>query len=308
VKTKIAFTSCARYQAFPEQPQWQDIERENPDYLFLLGDQIYMDFGIVGKERNGAPERYPLEKFTRVMDGHYRNQWNEPNFKRLFEKMKAKNAVFGVWDDHDFAWNNACGNDVKDCIKNASRELFHKWMDCSTNRPEVYCHIDIPHARVIFLDTRFYADGKKTSPRQLLGEEQFRFLEEKLNHDLPYTFICSGLTLENGTENCSKFKDDYNRLTSLIRNRKNVVFLAGDIHNNKFTPPDADRPCYEIVASGIAVNKLGLPWKIDDRRNWGLLEVDENEIAVRLVDKKGDERFLIPRDDLNMAGAGAYNK
>jgi len=294
-KIKIAFTSCTRYQAFPKQPQWRDIEDEDPDYLFLLGDQIYMDFGlpIFSKEPIGAPKRYSVDKFRNTMDKHYEAQWSEPHFKKLFEKMHAKNAVHGTWDDHDFAWNNAYGSEVEDAKKNASRELFHKWMNCSTNKPEVYHHIDIPNARVIFLDTRYYADARGKSPRNLLGESQFQFLEEKLQHERMYTIICSGLTLTNGNENWAMFDQDYKRLSSLLNDKKNVLFLAGDIHRNKFSSPGIKRPCYEIVSSGMAVNIFGLPLSFDDRRNWGLIAFDEKEVIVRLTDKRGSQQYVI---------------
>lgn len=289
-KTKIAFTSCARYEAFPHQPQWRDIENADPDYLFLLGDQIYMDFGYwpFGNERNGTPKRYPADKFERIMEEKYRRQWNEPNFKRLFDKMKAKNAVYGVWDDHDFAWNNARGGEVPVEIRQISRDCFHRWMDCSTNRPEVYCHIDIPGARVIFLDNRYYADDKS-----LLGTGQFEFLAAKLNHPQKYTLICSGLTLTHGHENWSRYKSDYNKFCSMIEKREHVIFLSGDIHRNAISPPAADRNCYEIVSSGMAINYFGLPFRFDDRRNWGLIEFDEDEVLVRLNDKHGSKNYRI---------------
>ncbi|MDB4223347.1 alkaline phosphatase family protein [Granulosicoccus sp.] len=290
-KTKIAFTSCMRYQAYPVQPQWLSIEAENPDYLFLLGDQIYMDFGIIGDTKNGAPECFSDGKFESEMNRHYENQWNEPNFKKLFGKMKAKSAVFGIWDDHDFAWNNAFGNSVCESKKIISRRMFHQWMGCSTNLPEIYCHIDIPHARVIFLDTRYYADSPGTSPRKLLGSKQFDFLEQSLNHNSQYTIICSGITLTHGSENWTRFDHDYNRLKALLDDVENVLFLAGDIHANRYSPPDSSRPCHEIVSSGLAINKLGLPFT--GRHNWGILELDENEVLINLVDMKKQQRFHI---------------
>ena len=95
-RIKIAFTSCARYESFPEQPQWSDIDNEAPDYLFLLGDQIYMDFGLplFSKEYNGKPKHYPAAKFRKIMEEKYTRQWNEPHFKHLFEKMKQKNLKY----------------------------------------------------------------------------------------------------------------------------------------------------------------------------------------------------------------------
>ena len=288
-KTRIAFTSCVRYEAFHDQPQWGDIERADPDYLFLLGDQIYMDFGLLGKEHNGTPKHYLPEQFRQIMEAKYTRQWSEPHFRQLFEKMKLKNGLYGVWDDHDFAWNNARGSEVRPEIKAISRACFHNWMGCSTNHPEVYCHIDIPGARVIFLDNRYYS-----TDTTLLGDAQFEFLAEKLVHPQQYTFICAGLPLTHGPD-CwrKKFAADYRKFCALIAQKNNVVFLTGDIHRNAFSLPSAERNCHEIVASGMAVNYLGLPFGFDDCRNWGLLEFDADEILVTLTSKCGSKPYRI---------------
>lgn len=294
-KIKIAFTSCMRFKNFPLQPQWQNIEAEDPDYLFLLGDHIYMDYGIwpFSREPNGSPKNLSLDEFISVMDSKYSLQWNEPSFHRLFYKMKRKNAVFGVWDDHDFAWNNACGSDVDKRYKDASRELFHKWMDCSTNRPEIYHFIDIPNARVIFLDVRYYADKNSKATGQLLGDKQFEYLERALNHQQKYTLICSGLSLRSSLENWRKYKNDFKRFSKLVSTRSNVLFLAGDIHSNKFYPPSKKRPCYEVISSGFAVNFWGLPFEFDRRCNWGMITLDTNEVRIKLTDKRKSAEYKI---------------
>ena len=300
MKTKIVFTSCMRKEAFKEpQSQWKNIAKQDPDYLFLLGDQIYMDYGIwpFSNEHNGKPKKYSLEKFKQVMRKKYEAQMSDKYFKPFFEQMHAKNAVFCVWDDHDFAWNGACGNDPEAIEKygmhekkEVSRKLFHEYMNCSTNKPEVYCHADVPHARVIFLDNRFYAErpDENKPGQQLLGEDQFRFLEDKLNHNKKLTIICSGITMEEGSENWSNYPDEYARLKSLISRKDRVLFLAGDIHKNKFIEHRNDsKQCFEIISSGLAVNYVGLPLGFDDVHNWGMLEYDDEEILVYLVNKKG---------------------
>jgi phosphodiesterase/alkaline phosphatase D-like protein len=298
-KVKIAFTSCVNHNKFPEQPQWRDIANQKPDYLFLLGDNIYMDYFqlFFNKEKLGKPSKYEKDVFEKIMAEKYRKQWSEPNFSALVAEMEGR--VFGTWDDHDFGWNNAWGNEVKPEIKEISRRLFHENMKCSTNLPEIYYHVDIEHARAIFLDNRFYADAPKTPGAKMLGDKQFEFLKEKLNHDKKYTIICAGLTLTYGGDNWAEFTDEYNRFCDLVEGKKNVLFLAGDIHKNKFAPPSAPgrfrprRPCYEIVSSGLALHYLGLPFKFDEIHNWGMLELDENEVLVHLFNKKGKESYRI---------------
>ncbi len=286
---KIAFTSCMRFESFNEQPEWNDILDENPDYLFLLGDQIYMDWW----PKLGEKHSLPLEDFKNEMKKKYSQQWSEKNFKKLIEKMKSKNGLFGIWDDHDFIWNNAKGaklNSVDNKNKvDFSRKMFHEYFqNCSTNLDEIYYHIDTPFARVIFLDNRSYAqeDGKHN---QILGETQFDFISEKLNHDLPYTIICGGLTLTEGGilglggENWKSYNDDLYKLSKMLSTKENVIFLAGDIHENKFIEPKRVKNNIktppQIISSGMEIKLFG------ERHNWAMLEFDKSGLEVKFYEK-----------------------
>ena len=289
---KIAFTSCIRYEAFKEQNEWDYIYDADPDYLFLLGDNIYMDYGIwpFTSEYVMAPKKYSIEKFQTIMEAKYINQFeNVPAFKRLLDKMRAKNGFYAIWDDHDFAWNNAKGSLVNKEKKNISRELFHKYTKCSTNYPHVYYHIDTPLARVIFIDNRF--DSEKTGKnKRLISEEQFSFIEEKINHQLPYTILSGGITLTQSSEKWSLYPQQLQRLCKLLENKEKVLFLAGDVHYNKFVPKkflkhlNCTTPP-QLISSGMQINLLGLGISADNRHNWGLLEIEENSININFFNR-----------------------
>lgn len=291
---KIAFTSCTRFEAYPKQPHWDLIKKHNPDYLFLLGDNIYMDFGIkpFSKEPIGAPEGYSDDKFQTVMEAKYINQFeNVPEFKSLVEQMRSKNGFHGVWDDHDFGWDNAKGHLMSDIKKKISTDLFHKYMKCSNNLPHVYYKIDTPLARVIFLDNRTYAE-KEGQTQNLLGATQFDFLKNALNHDLDYTLICGGLSLTPGRESWLNYPNELKKLTELINHNKNVLFLAGDIHKNKFVKSHFSKAInaqipHQIISSGMNVNNFGIGKPFDNRHNWTLLEINKNDIHVNFYNKLG---------------------
>ncbi|MET3391707.1 phosphodiesterase/alkaline phosphatase D-like protein [Variovorax sp. 1140] len=127
---KIAFTSCMNFKPGPDgyQHVWDRIAQEQPDYLFLLGDQIYMDYF----PRLGEPSKWDAAKFADVMQGKYEAQWNVANFKALRDALRQKQdnggGVYGTWDDHDFAWNNAHGSDVSAAVKQQTRRLFTQYM------------------------------------------------------------------------------------------------------------------------------------------------------------------------------------
>lgn len=106
---KIAFTSCAYRQKYPVQPGWQRIQVLAPDVLLLLGDQIYMDFlpRFLGGDLY-APRKFTLAEFASRMYERYREQYEETHFRDLLN-ARPDMRVAATWDDHDFAWNNACG-------------------------------------------------------------------------------------------------------------------------------------------------------------------------------------------------------
>lgn len=280
---KIAFTSCSRMESFSNQPDWNHIHMQNPDYLFLLGDMIYMDFITdLFSAKNYSPSEFKTE-----MEKKYVAQWTEPNFQALFRKMRDKNALFGIWDDHDFAWNNAKGATMtspEEMEKKAiSRQLFHQFYEnCSTNGDKLYYAIDTPMAKVIFLDNRSYAQ-EKGPVNDLLGEEQFQFLESQLDHDKEYTLLCGGLTLNKGDENWWKYERDLIRLCKMLENKPKPLFLAGDIHQNQFV----ERLNYknkaltpvQIISSGMYVETPPPNGK------WAMLIFDENRVRVEFYIK-----------------------
>ncbi|MCL9777595.1 alkaline phosphatase D family protein [Vibrio methylphosphonaticus] len=304
---KVAFASCCRFEAFPDipltekQPEWKEIQNQEPDYLFLLGDNIYMDYGIIGNEPVGSPKKLSCHAFENRMEAKYSAQFSVPHFKNLTDEMRAKGGFFATWDDHDFAWNDAKGNDVPQDKKSASMKLFKKWM---LHEPDdgapIYRYIDLPNgnpvARFIILDVRSYSDkispqyrGPNTleSPsygKSMLGEEQKQFLFDALEHDLSHTFICSGLTMTAGSEHFSEYEEEFEEFCEAVEAcSSNVFWVAGDIHKNRYYPPKKrKRPCHELVSSGISINKLGLPWAIDDVHNWGFIEFEANNVELIL--------------------------
>jgi len=301
---KIAFTSCARYQPHVPQLAWDAIAAANPDILLLLGDQIYMDFGLwpFSSEYQGKPRHYSPAEFAAVMRRKYELQWSEPHFANLLQQMRAINGLLGVWDDHDFAWNNAYGADpTLDAAvgmaqkRELARSLFHEFMACAPQPPELYGCVDTPLARIILLDNRYHATPLAVEEPGLMGRVQMDFLAAHLQHDRPYTLIAGGLTLTHSAENWSRYHSEFARFKNLVASGKRVIYLGGDIHKNAFDAPGSTgiRPCYEIISSGVCVNVLGLPFEFDRRRNWTLLELDDSAVWVNQYDKKSVTRYRI---------------
>ncbi|MBK7359175.1 MAG: alkaline phosphatase D family protein [Saprospiraceae bacterium] len=325
---KIAFTSCINITQYPNQPWWKDIEEQDPDYLFLLGDNIYMDYPLL-KE----PFKYELKLMSAInyqskMENHYENQFKESSFKSLFDKLNQENRLFGIWDDHDFLWNNSRGLTLlasKDSLKyeikekiDISRRLFHQYFkNCSSNLPELYYLIDTPLARVIFLDARSYSE-KAGVNSLLLGNTQFEYLEKSLNHDRKYTIICSGQTLTEkrerdqivSKENWSGYPMELVKLCRMIKDMSNVIFLSGDIHKNKFVAPvtlsDIKRIVkpgnvsdkefktlktpIQFISSGFALSMKGV------LKNWAMLNIDDEGLSINYFKKHSKDKLKTTLD------------
>lgn len=291
---KIAFAACMRRETIPQQTVWRDVLDADPDCLLLLGDLIYMDYGlpVLSPEPPGKPREYSAVKFRQVMEAKYRAQWEEPHFRELVEAMRAKDGFFATWGDHDFAWGGARGRSVPSDTRQVSRKLFNRWVYGREVDAEIYRTVDFPLARIILLDTRFYAE-EPGPDAELLGAAQWRFLEKALHHNRAYTVVCSALTIDQGIENWARYPKELARLRELLTLRHHVIFLSGDIHENSFSMHNGTSILYEATSSGAAVNKLGLPFGIGKQRNWGLIELGEADVVVRLNSRHGHVRRCI---------------
>lgn len=110
--TRLVFTSCSDPLDAPRQPVWDAIAETQPDHLVLLGDQIYMDYSLLGvgtaNPGNGHPARYGNLRFAQEMHRRYAAQWRIMKDSRLLQSATLQ--IHGIWDDHDFAWNNSFGD------------------------------------------------------------------------------------------------------------------------------------------------------------------------------------------------------
>lgn len=104
---KLAFTSCADPLDWPQQAVWSLIAAQRPDHLLLLGDQIYMDYGAGLNPGNGKPAEFDDMDFAAHMHHRYQSQWAAMQHSGLWQLPGLQ--VHGIWDDHDFAWNNSYG-------------------------------------------------------------------------------------------------------------------------------------------------------------------------------------------------------
>lgn len=278
--TRIAFASCANIELRSHgQIAWAQMADATPELLLLLGDTTYMNWDDpLPGETGWEPER---------LAANYARQFDVPDFQHLLQAQ----PTLAIWDDHDLGPNDSCGGEMPAEQVAFSRALFDRYlhMAINANKPQMYCSHDIGPVRVIMLDVRTHRTHSNGNlPPTVLGDAQEGWLWHQLaTNTQPYTVIASGSVTDRGIDG-HKFRDYpvfYQRLLQELRHGgktgadgrpRKVLFLSGDIHDNRWRPQAG---FFEATSSGVAciAPRNGPP--ID---NWGLLEFDTTADEVRI--------------------------
>jgi alkaline phosphatase D len=246
----LAFGSCNHSHL--KQPMWPIIEKHNPDVFLWVGDVIYADTDDVS-----------------VMQQKYNQQLSNPDYVRLRDKVQ----VIGLWDDHDFGDNNA---GKRNPIKVPSQQLFLDFMQEPADSPRraqqgiytsyVYGEGE-KQVKIFLLDTRYHRDTPGSGRADLLGDEQWKWLEKEMkNSTARVNIIASGVSVLSKqipfAEEWRDFKWARKRLFKLIDKHRlsGVMFLAGDRHfSSHLSNTDLGRQYHEFMSSGLT-HYMNRPW------------------------------------------------
>ena len=295
----MAVGSCLRYA--PGGPALADIALHDPDLMVWLGDNIYAD----------------TEDMTE-MRALYDLLAANPRFQALADSTE----MMAVWDDHDFGWNNA--NATWPHRDAAKAEFLRFWGaapdDVRWDQHGVYAARTFGTGdrtvQVILLDNRYNLDpwdyAGDDPQRQVLGEEQWAWLRERLAEPATVRIIGSGIQvvqdydIDEEWEGWGDSPHQRERLFALIREMQipGVIFVSGDMHFAELTrhPDDSAAlgyPTYDLTPSGLDQIELAAEgqWINPDRigtllntdRKHGLVEIDwgpaDPEIHLEIYDR-----------------------
>ena len=285
---KIGLGSCLD-QDYP-QPIWQSIKKEDLNYFIFLGDNVY------GDTRCGS---------LRKMKSAYDKQ------KKVLPDFLNDISIFSIWDDHDFGINDG-GADYR--FKRRAQELYLDFWEITkdddrSNREGIYFSKNEiffdKKFKFIFLDTRFFRSklkGKKSNyieniepDATILGNAQWTWLENELKSDFDFLFIFSSIQIiakDHRFEKWSNFPNERAKLFELLEqfNDKTILF-SGDRHRAGIYRKNG---IIEVTSSSM--NKPGSSFNETDsyligktypQENYGVLEILENTIHIKIKDIKG---------------------
>ena len=293
---KIGLGSCLD-QDYP-QPIWQSIKKEDLNYFIFLGDNVY------GDTRYGS---------LRKMKSAYDKQ------KKVLPDFLNDISIFSIWDDHDFGINDG-GADYR--FKRQAQELYLDFWDITkdddrSNREGIYFSKNEiffnKKFKFIFLDTRFFRSklkGKKSNyieniepDATILGNAQWTWLENELKSDFDFLFIFSSIQIiakDHRFEKWSNFPIERVKLFELLEkfNDKTILF-SGDRHRAGIYRKNG---IIEVTSSSM--NKPGSSFSETDsyligktypQENYGVVEILENTIHIKIKDIKGNTLNFIEK-------------
>jgi alkaline phosphatase D len=299
---RIAFGSC-HVQHFPHSPIWENIQKDQPDLVLLLGDNVYID-------------SYKEEKHQAA----YQKLKSHPEFLNLLKTT----PILAIWDDHDYGRNDDGGaqNPTAEMAQRVFLEAFNVPKDRGPwKRKGLYdSYLLGNQTQILLLDTRSFRsplqkhpDGKRTlegytfgrylphsdTKTTLLGPEQWAWLEEELKKPAALRLIASSIQVlsnEHGWECWGNFPHERKKLLDLLSQTEGTtVLLSGDRHLSEVSQiPTKNGPLVEITSSPL-LSKTGPlkeknPFRISGplfQENYALLEIRPQELLLTFKSPKG---------------------
>ncbi|MES2526380.1 MAG: alkaline phosphatase D family protein [Bdellovibrionota bacterium] len=239
-KAKIALISCTRdTKAEFQAPMWQALVDSNPDLIFLLGDNVYVD--------DETTEIHDPLSEVRLW-----RRYVETRLTLDLFHMPELIPTLATWDDHDYGLNNAYGETP---YRVASTHVFKTLFAQDAIMPEVTWG---PGVAVSFsaYGQRFYLmDSRSFRTEPLVGKEHWGSAQDEwmlgsLSTSHQPGWILSGSQIFGGYREGWGFEKTHPELLKKILSRLSkieapVLFGSGDVHYSEIMKIESELLGYE---------------------------------------------------------------
>lgn len=284
-KLKIAVASCMSDHYTKHFKIWDVLFAQNPEYLLMIGDNVYADETSLTTNQATNPEVL----WQRYVD----TRMTLPVF--FNEKLIP---IHGLWDDHDFGTNHA---NEKYIYKLESKEIFEAFFaqdmsdDDWTKSFGVGGLLSLGDFNLYFLDARYYRSEFKEGSH--LGLDQSAWFYSKLREEDSPSLVIKGDQFFGGYHKWDSFEsnhpESFNQFVGQLRQISTpFVFVSGDRHMSEimqFPRSLFGKPSFEITSSPIHSKTFGTP----DKNPWRVVE-ESNHVSFTIIDNvaKDDHWFL----------------
>lgn len=246
---KFAFASCVN-DNFEATDTWVQLSKDRPEFLLMVGDNVYADHLGMIKRR----EADPAQLWQRYVE-----TWNNI---ALF-KMKRLIPTLATWDDHDYGTNNG---DRTYLYREESMDIMMTFFAQDSRNSKVL--IPGPGVATLFrafgqnfflLDDRSFRTEMGSTESTHWGRDQENWIAEQAKLYPQPTWIFNGSQFfgaYNGQESVEG--EHFESLERLRRNLKKLpqvfVFGSGDVHFTEFMDVEESflgYPTLELTSSSI---------------------------------------------------------
>ena len=313
------------------EPIWNAIRSASPELFLFLGDNIYGDW------HGDAPFTPSPESLI----ADYQALASKPEFAAVREKAH----IMATWDNHDYGLHNGGKEfELKEMARKEFLDFFGEGTDSPRRKRDGIYDAKIfgskgKRVQIILLDNRWNrdsllpdirTDAERTSlglsgsmghtpntdsSSTILGENQWRWLEEQLLLPAEVRLICSGTQIINDTKGMQEwgnFPHERERLFKLIDSTKakGVVMLSGNVHYSEVCKYDeGSYPLFDFTSSGMTHNSAEYaafpnPYRVMGpyaENNYGLIEIDWDSdtsptINMKIMGLKGKVGYELKVD------------
>ncbi len=280
-RLKLAVVSCMNDFYSQHFKIWESLAQKSPDYLLMIGDNVYTDSSGVNKVQQTNPqviwERYVDARLT------------YPVFFQ--EKLIPTHAL---WDDHDYGVND--GNSSFK-FKEESREIFEAFFAQDLSDEDwvrsygVGGMLSLGDYNLYFLDGRMYRSEDKNGSH--LGLEQTAWFYSKLRQESNPSIVIKGDQFFGGYQPRESFEGshplDFEQFVGQLRQIKTpFIFVSGDRHLSEimqFPRGLFGKPSFEITSSPLHAKTF---LDQDDKNPWRVV-VQKGKVNFTLLDNEARE-------------------
>jgi len=222
----LAFGGGAGFTPHYEH-MWKTIERADPDFMLLLGDNVYID----------QPKHPDVQRFC-----YHRRQGSRP-----YQRLLQRTPTWSIWDDHDFGTNDCHGGPDIDSRpwKRAVWNVYRaNWANPAygLGGDDIGCWYRFTWGAVEFfmLDGRTWRTNPKKPGGSMLGPVQKKWLKDAVKQSkATFKVLCSPVPWAKGTKPGSKdtwdgFPEERREILDFlaVHDIEGVVLMSADRHRS----------------------------------------------------------------------------
>ncbi|HXH30174.1 MAG TPA: hypothetical protein VNJ01_05125 [Bacteriovoracaceae bacterium] len=300
-KLKIAVASCLDDYFEEHFKIWDQVNAADPDYLLLIGDNVYadkaskLDVLVIDEEK----------LWKRYIDARLRIP--------LYFQVELI-PTHAVWDDHDYGANDGA-SDFK--YKEASKKIFDAFFAQDLSDDDwvdgygVGGLLSLGDFNLYFLDGRTYRSRDKDGTH--LGLEQKSWLTAKLLEEPSPSLLVKGDQFFGGYHQFDSYEGDQPKeFVQFVSELRGVptpfVFLSGDRHMSEimqFPRGLFGKPSFEITSSPLHARIYdGLP----DSNPWRVVSEKKNVNFTIIDNVVKDNHWFMDVQNIGQDGRVHYRR